>query len=72
MELLAHAISLAEPAEYFAIQFLARAKTEAVDMVARRESFDLYETWIFKTPSQHHMTHNSISPQAHCSKLIRT
>jgi hypothetical protein len=47
MELLADSVSLAEPAEHFAIQFLARMKTEAVDVVARRDSFDLRETWIF-------------------------
>src|ERR1700735_513686 len=65
MELLADSISLAEPAEHFAIQFLARTETEAVDVIARRDSFDLRETGIFQAPGQHHMAHNSIPPQAH-------
>jgi hypothetical protein len=34
MALLANAVSLAEPGEHFAIQFLARIETERMDVIA--------------------------------------
>jgi aromatic ring hydroxylase len=41
MALLANPVSLAEPGEHFAIQFLARIKAKGVDVIARRDIFDL-------------------------------
>ena len=47
MALLADAVSLADPGEHLAVQFLVRIKTEGMDMIATRNIFDLRETRIF-------------------------
>jgi hypothetical protein len=65
MALLANAISLTEPSKHFTIQFLARMDTKRMDVIAWRDRFDFRETRIFQAPGQHHMTGNSIAPQAH-------
>ena len=65
MALLANEVSLAEPSKHFTIEFLVRIETKRMDVIARRDIFDLRETRIFQTPGQHDMAGNSIAPQAH-------
>jgi hypothetical protein len=63
VKLLAYAMGFAEPGFHLAIDFLERGETERMDLIARREMFDLGEAGIFEAAGQDDVADQSIAAE---------
>ena len=62
MTLLAHMVGFREPRRHFAVYLLNGLKSERVEMISGRESFDAAKTRIFQAPRQNNVPVDPVSP----------